>query len=221
MFCSNCGKELNDDAKFCFACGAKINITQTQYAQSDGKRCVENTENDQSNPVTQKTFDEIYSQKRQDEHQEFNIHDETMWANAPHCGVSFGKAIKLFFGNAFDFEGRSSRSEYWWAWLFNTLIGVIYSFIKNGLDNGVFDDFFSSGKSVDIFGYFLLAIYIGYIVIALVPGLALFTRRMHDIGKHGYAFFVALIPIVGPIILIAYVCTDSVGDNEWGYGPYH
>ena len=24
MFCSNCGKKLNDDAKFCDACGTKV-----------------------------------------------------------------------------------------------------------------------------------------------------------------------------------------------------
>ena len=39
--------------------------------------------------------------------------------------VSFAGAIALGFQRYFDFSGRSSRSEYWWWFLFNLLVGWI------------------------------------------------------------------------------------------------
>ena len=38
--------------------------------------------------------------------------------------VSFGRALKLFWSNYVNFKGRSRRSEYWYATLWN-LIFVI------------------------------------------------------------------------------------------------
>lgn len=41
----------------------------------------------------------------------------------PH--VSFGRAVKLFFKNYAVFNGRASRSEYWWVILFSSLVGMV------------------------------------------------------------------------------------------------
>ena len=42
--------------------------------------------------------------------------------DAAHREVGFQDAVKLFFGNYFNFEGRSSRGAFWWYALF--IIGV-------------------------------------------------------------------------------------------------
>lgn len=39
--------------------------------------------------------------------------------------VDFGKAITLYFKNYANFEGRASKSEYWWAFLFNLIISFL------------------------------------------------------------------------------------------------
>ena len=39
--------------------------------------------------------------------------NEKMIQGAPHIGVSFGQAVKLFFQNYANFKGRASKSEYW------------------------------------------------------------------------------------------------------------
>ena len=39
--------------------------------------------------------------------------------------VSLAGAIALGFQRYFDFSGRSSRSEYWWWFLFSSLVGLI------------------------------------------------------------------------------------------------
>ena len=41
--------------------------------------------------------------------------------------VSLAGAIALGFQRYFDFSGRSSRSEYWWWFLFSSLVGLIHS----------------------------------------------------------------------------------------------
>jgi uncharacterized membrane protein YhaH (DUF805 family) len=53
-----------------------------------------------------------------------------------------------------------------------------------------------------------------------VPGLAVLVRRLHDVGKSGWMYFIALIPIIGAIWLLVLLFTDSQqGDNNWGANP--
>ncbi|AGJ77469.1 Putative ABC transporter [Cutibacterium avidum 44067] len=40
--------------------------------------------------------------------------------------MSFGRAVKLFFKNYAVFNGRASRSEYWWVILFSSLVGMVF-----------------------------------------------------------------------------------------------
>ena len=37
MFCSECGKEINNDVKFCPFCGAKQNLTNNDQSESNLK----------------------------------------------------------------------------------------------------------------------------------------------------------------------------------------
>ena len=59
-----------------------------------------------------------------------------------------------------------------------------------------------------------------YALAALLLGWAVFTRRMHDIGKSGWWWLIALVPIVGAIVLLVFMCKDSQpGDNAYGPNP--
>lgn len=102
------------------------------------------------------------------------------------------------------FTGRARRKEYWTFYLFNVLIGMAIGFVM-GL-------FLSAGSARIVSNLFGLA--------ALLPGLAVGARRLHDIGKCGWWMLIALIPIVGPILLIVFFCRDSQpGDNAYGANP--
>ncbi|MBR6124081.1 DUF805 domain-containing protein, partial [Candidatus Saccharibacteria bacterium] len=46
------------------------------------------------------------------------------------------------------------------------------------------------------------------------------VRRLHDIGKSGWWFWVSLIPVVGGIILLVFMFLDSQpGSNAYGSNP--
>jgi len=107
-----------------------------------------------------------------------------------------------------DFSGRARRKEYWMFFLFN----MIFAFIAMILDN-----LFGLIISPEIpYGAF----YILYALAVFIPGLAVMVRRLHDVGKSGWMFLIALIPIIGAIWLLVLLATDSaIGTNKWGNNP--
>ena len=113
--------------------------------------------------------------------------------------VSFSEAIKSGFNKYCCFTGRASRSEYWWWVLFTFIVGVIVGIV------------FGDGTAGTIIS--------GLVSLALfLPGLGLGVRRLHDIGRSGWAILLALIPIVGAIILIIWFIKDS-DPTPNAYGP--
>ena len=47
--------------------------------------------------------------------------------------VGFLEAAALFFSRYTDFSGRSRRSEFWWAVLFNKIVAVVLALLPGGL----------------------------------------------------------------------------------------
>jgi uncharacterized membrane protein YhaH (DUF805 family) len=59
-----------------------------------------------------------------------------------------------------------------------------------------------------------------YAFAILIPGLAVTVRRLHDTGHPGWWYFISLIPIVGSIILLVLLATDSDSEeNRFGPNP--
>lgn len=113
------------------------------------------------------------------------------------------------FDNYANFNGRARRSEYWYYVLTNVLIfGTLFlsATLSEELHEWISDAFWYS-----IVIYFLLI---------LIPSFAVVVRRLHDIGKSGWYYFVRVIPIVGPIWLLIMLCTEGTqGKNQYGKDP--
>lgn len=105
-------------------------------------------------------------------------------------------AYKNFFKGYVDFEGRSTRSEYWWVWLTNILLLIpLYSAYFNAIfSEGSEGAFLALGGLSIIYMIFGLALFL--------PGLALTVRRLRDAGFHWALIFVAFVPFVGSIALL-------------------
>lgn len=106
--------------------------------------------------------------------------------------ITFVEAVKLFYSNYTNFNGRATRAEYWYPVLYMVIVGILL---------GLF------GKVGEaLAGLFSLA--------NIIPGIAVGIRRMHDIGKSGWWILINLIPLVGAIWFIVLAATPT---KEPGY----
>lgn len=129
----------------------------------------------------------------------------------PHIHTYRTSAVKSYKGgfymewyvkvlqNYAGFQGRAMRKEYWMFVLFNIIISIVLSILESILHM----------RNV-LTGLYSLAV--------LVPSLAVGARRLHDMGKSGWWQLISLIPIIGSIILLVFMCIDSQ-ENENQYGP--
>lgn len=109
--------------------------------------------------------------------------------------MQFQDSIKTCLTKYVDFNGRASRSEFWWFVLFT----VIVHFVCGALSDK-------------------LQIIVGLIL--FLPYLAVTVRRLHDIGKNWYWILIGIIPLIGALVLIYfYVQKSSPTANAFGDVP--
>jgi uncharacterized membrane protein YhaH (DUF805 family) len=118
--------------------------------------------------------------------------------------MSFTEAVKTCFQKYAVFSGRARPSEYWWWVLFNILLVVVLVLVFSG--GGT-----ETGAEA-LIGLAWLAL--------LLPSLAVTVRRLHDTGRSGWWWFISLVPLVGPIVLIVFLATaGDPGPNRYGPAP--
>ena len=93
-----------------------------------------------------------------------------------------------------QFEGRASRSEYWWFYLFTLLATAVADRLSGTVGNIASLVFF-------------------------LPSLALAARRLHDVGRSGWWFLLVFTIIGIPVVLYWLVKDSDKGKNAYGEGP--
>ena len=117
-------------------------------------------------------------------------------------------AVRSVLGKYAHFNGRSRRSEYWWFYLALFILMIFSEIISE-----------SSGSGSFVGG--IISIVSGLAIIgSIIPLLAVQVRRLHDINKSGWNVLWGLLPVVGPILLIVWLCRRGTdGDNRFGPDP--
>lgn len=106
----------------------------------------------------------------------------------------------------FDFKGRSTRSQFWLFTLFLLIIG----FVAMVIDGSIGSAADTSPGPVFLTVYFL----------HLVPSLSVSVRRLHDTDRTGWWVLLGLIPIIGQVVLLVWLCSASTaGVNRFGGLP--
>lgn len=118
------------------------------------------------------------------------------------------EAYKKFWSNYANFNGRTSRADYWWTFLANFLVGVVIGFVC-GFISGLTG---ASNGEVSLGIPTLLSSIYSFVI--LVPSIAIGVRRLHDINKSGWYLLMGLIPLVGTIIILVYYLSNSVNTNN-------
>ena len=101
------------------------------------------------------------------------------------------EAYKSFWTRAFDFQGRTSRPDYWWTVLASFLVGLVLAILGSAAES-------------------LMALYVLYYFAGIIPNLSMSIRRVRDMGKSWQWIFINLIPIAGPIWFLVILCRPSV-----------
>ena len=105
------------------------------------------------------------------------------------------------------FTGRARRQEFWMFTLFNILIAIALMII-DGVGGFMIGD---SGIGV---------LYLIYVLAVIIPCIAVNVRRLHDTNRSGWWYLRVLIPFLGALILLIFMCLDSTpGDNQYGPNP--
>ncbi|MBR4200590.1 MAG: DUF805 domain-containing protein [Oscillospiraceae bacterium] len=115
--------------------------------------------------------------------------------------LPFVKAFLRMLANFSDFKGRTSRNEYWWAFLGNFILSLIVGVICGLL--GTFGTILSWIFSIAL----------------LVPGLAISVRRLHDTNRSGLWLLLCLTGIGSIVILVFEILEGDEGDNQYGPNP--
>lgn len=115
--------------------------------------------------------------------------------------MGFVEAVKSCFSQYATFTGRARRSEYWWFALLNYIASFVLMFLS---------------QIIPVLAF----LYFAWSIAVLVPGLAVWVRRLHDVGKDWKYMFWILVPIYGPIKMILTLTKDSdPGSNMYGSYP--
>ena len=100
------------------------------------------------------------------------------------------QAYKNFFKGYADFTGRSTRSDFWWVWLMNSILFLpLYIFwFQMALND--------TEETDPILGVAILSLYIILFMVLFIPRLALKVRRLRDASLHWAFIFFELIPLL-------------------------
>ena len=111
------------------------------------------------------------------------------------------------------FDGRATRSEYWYFILFYFIFSIIAAILDSLVINPMLG---ASSTEAGQGGILQMLFALGL----LIPSIALGIRRFHDIGKSGWWMLIGFIPILGLLALIYFYVQDSQsGSNLYGENP--
>ena len=112
--------------------------------------------------------------------------------------MTFTESVSTCLKKYFVFEGRASRSEYWWFQLIVSPSYYISTLMQNEL------------------GYFFL----GITLFTLIPAISAGVRRLHDTNRSGFFLLLSFIPFIGGLILLFFFIAEGTkGKNKFGPNP--
>lgn len=110
--------------------------------------------------------------------------------------MKFNEAVISGFKNIGNFSGRATRSEFWWYYLFVTLLAIAVGLIE----------IFVFGIELDSEMDQMITRITQAVTTALT--LSVFIRRLHDTGKSGW-WLLIIFTIIGLIPLVYWLAKDT------------
>lgn len=151
----------------------------------------------------------------------------------PLYGATFSQAVVRFFSRYARFKGYSSRSEFWWVYLLDCVVGAAFAFLlllssipilgSVEFEERANEAAIRAGAPDAMVPMMLIGLCVfAYWVGTLVPRVALTVRRLRDTGRDWPWIFVVFVPYIGGILLMILCALDTdMGQHrpEWEDTP--
>ena len=129
--------------------------------------------------------------------------------SGPQRMVEIGTAWKYFW-TRWTFQGRASRSEYWWMVLLLSLIGWGFQLVAA----------FMAAGGLETGALAIMAVSWIFNLVCMIPGICLQVRRLHDTNHSGWCWWWFLVPIIGTIYLwYLFIRRSDTTENRFGPVP--
>ena len=102
------------------------------------------------------------------------------------------EAFTTAWRKSFTYGGKATRAEYWWFYLIDLVITFV---VIIGLSANSFNPLLTLGWL--------------YVVASIFPSVSIVVRRLRDIGKKWTWIFINLVPFIGGIWFIYFLCQPS------------
>ncbi len=135
--------------------------------------------------------------------------------------MGFAESVRTCFGKFADFQGRASRSEFWWFFLFSVLVSLgltIPLYVLMAIAAAAGDNAAGAGLAAVIAIIWSIAVVIITIVL-LIPLLAVGARRLHDYGQSAWLLLLYFVPCGNLVLIVLWALGGTPGDNPYGPRP--
>ena len=134
--------------------------------------------------------------------------------------MSFTDAVRTCISKFATFDGRATRSEFWWFSLFAALVGfigyvpiLILTIIGASSNDGAISSIFT------ILTVIFWIVWLIVVIALYIPLLAVGCRRLHDRGQSGWLQLLYLVPCGSIVLIVFFVMEGTPGDNAYGPKP--
>ena len=116
--------------------------------------------------------------------------------------MNFGQAVRVCFAKYFEFSGRAIRSEFWYWTLFAFLLQFCVALVTQSMPD-------------------LAVLEVVVQAFLTFPGAAVSVRRLHDLDKSGWLVLIVLLPFLGALVFIYWMCQPGTpNENQHGDEPF-
>lgn len=194
MKCSACGYENIYGSTTCKQCAASLTVSAQPAAAPAPIAPVEQAAPVAPTPTYASSESTTAAHAQKTETPQYPTYPSEL-TFIPYIGNEQFNYFLRVLRRAFDFNTRSTRAEFWWFTLF---------------------------EFVTAFGIALIVPFLSplYSLLLLIPAIAVFIRRLHDIGKSGWWLLLIFVPLIGAIVLLVFMIKETQQtENQWGAVP--
>lgn len=135
--------------------------------------------------------------------------------------MGFKDSVRKCLKNYATFDGRATRSEFWWFYLFiiiTAFVGYIPFLILLTIGSAAPDDS-ALGPIFWVLSIIWMILWVLAEIALLIPQIAVGCRRLHDRGQSGWLQLLLFVPCGNIALIVFWVMEGTPGDNAYGPKP--